>query len=78
MTLFNTDQIQFISFKKSAFATVAADSLSRFVSFFMTMTSSVFSPWSYFYIPAAGIWVFALNSSRTEMKTIPPVKTLYA
>ena len=72
------DQIQFVSYKKSAFATVAADSPSRFVSFYMTMTSSVFSPWSYFYIPAAGIWLFALNSSRTEMKTIPPVKTLYA
>ena len=61
------DQIQFISYKKAAFATVAADSLSRLVSFYMTMTSSVFSPWSYFYIPAEGIWVFALNGAKTQV-----------
>ena len=60
-------RIRYKSYKKSAFATVAADSLSRLVSFYMTMTSSVFSPWSYFYIPAEGIWVFALNGAKTQV-----------
>lgn len=34
----------------------------------MTMTSSVFSPWSYFYIPAEGIWVFALTGQKPRLR----------